>query len=89
MEQSFLVFHRLIIVGKQQLPKTFFSKLFTSLSPKLVFESIRKKINGISGEGSNGMIGKRLVELLDHKGANVYVADLPTDLRDRKTCKEA
>jgi len=38
--------------------------------------------------GGNGMIGKRLVELLEHKGANVHIADLPTDLRDRKTCKE-
>ena len=38
--------------------------------------------------GGNGMIGKRLVESLLHKGANVLVADLPTDLRDRKTCKE-
>ena len=38
--------------------------------------------------GGNGMIGKRLVELLEHKGANVYIADLPTDLRDRNTCKE-
>ena len=38
--------------------------------------------------GGNGMIGKRLVELLEHKGANVHIADLPNDLRDRKTCKE-
>ena len=38
--------------------------------------------------GGNGMIGKRLVELLECKGANVHIADLPTDLRDRKTCKE-
>ena len=38
--------------------------------------------------GGNGMIGKRLVELLEHKGANVHIADLPIDLRDRKTCKE-
>ena len=33
--------------------------------------------------GGNGMIGKRLVELLEHKGANVYIADLPTDLREK------
>ena len=38
--------------------------------------------------GGNGMIGKRLVELLKDKGANVHIADLPNDLRDRKTCKE-
>ena len=38
--------------------------------------------------GANGMIGKRLVELLEHKGANVYTTDLPNDLRDRETCKE-
>ena len=38
--------------------------------------------------GGNGMIGKRLVELLEHKGANVHIADLPNDLRDRKTCKD-
>ena len=38
--------------------------------------------------GGNGMIGKRLVELLKHRQANVVIADLPTDLRDRKTCKE-
>ena len=38
--------------------------------------------------GANGMIGKRLVELLEHKLANVYTTDLPNDLRDRKTCKE-
>ena len=38
--------------------------------------------------GGNGMIGKRLVELLEHNGANVHIADLPNDLRDRKTCKE-
>ena len=38
--------------------------------------------------GGNGMIGKRLVELLEHRGANVHIADLPTDLRDRNTCKE-
>ena len=34
--------------------------------------------------GGNGMIGKRLVELLEHKGANVFVADLPIDLRSNK-----
>lgn len=38
--------------------------------------------------GGNGMIGKRLVELLEKRGAIVTIADLPTDLRDRKTCKE-
>ena len=38
--------------------------------------------------GGNGMIGKRLVELLKQRDANVTIADLPTDLRDRKTCKE-
>ena len=27
--------------------------------------------------GGNGMIGKRLVELLKHEGADVRVADLP------------
>jgi GDP-L-fucose synthase len=38
--------------------------------------------------GGNGMIGKELVKLLKQKGANVTIADLPTDLRDRETCKE-
>jgi len=40
--------------------------------------------------GGNGMIGKRLVELLKQKGANVHIADLPDyDLRERIDCKEA
>ncbi len=40
--------------------------------------------------GGNGMIGKRLVELLKHKGANVHIADLPEyDLIERIDCKEA
>ena len=38
--------------------------------------------------GANGMIGKRLVELLEHKRANVYTTDLPNDLRDRNVCEE-
>ena len=37
--------------------------------------------------GGNGMIGKRLVELLKHRGANVFIADLPIDLRSRSACK--
>ena len=40
--------------------------------------------------GGNGMIGKRLVELLKLKGANVKIADLPDyDLRTRVDCAEA
>jgi GDP-L-fucose synthase len=37
--------------------------------------------------GGNGMIGKQLVKLLEKRGANVSVADLPFDLRDRNICK--
>ena len=40
--------------------------------------------------GGNGMIGKRLVELLKHEGADVRVADLPEYNLTKKTdCKEA
>ena len=40
--------------------------------------------------GGNGMIGRRLVELLKHEGADVRVADLPEYNLTKKTdCKEA
>ena len=36
--------------------------------------------------GGNGMIGRQLVSLLEKRGANVTIADLPIDLRDRNIC---
>ena len=36
--------------------------------------------------GGNGMIGRQLVSLLEKRDANVTVADLPIDLRDRNIC---
>ena len=40
--------------------------------------------------GGNGMIGKRLVELLKHEGADVRVADLPEyNLTKKTVCKKA
>ena len=39
--------------------------------------------------GGKGMIGRELVQLLHDRGATVRVADLPTDLRDRDSCKKA
>ena len=40
--------------------------------------------------GANGMIGKKLVELLKQRNADVYSVDLPEyDLRERIDCQEA